>query len=1116
MSRSLGHRMLSRWNSHIRRTLASAVLLGLFAPSLMAQLPSAQLNSIFPAGGKAGTTVDVTITGGNLDDVDRLHFSHAAITAVRKTAEPGPFEKGPQPVLNTFVVTIGNAVPIGMYESRAIGKYGISNPRAFVVSDLPAEVVEIEPNNGLKDATELTLGSTVNGKANQAADVDYFKFTATAGQRVLVDCWAKRIDSRMDATVVVYDATGRELGGSRDASRRDPLVDFTVPANGEYFVKVYDVAYKGSNDYFYRLSVGTFPHIDFVFPPAGLAGSNGSYTIYGRNLPGGQPAGVSVDRRPLQKITANIALPAGAAAQNLDLATYVDSSGAFLDASQYRLKNAQGSSNPVAIGIATAPILTEKEPNNSPAQAQKVTMPCEYVGQFYPRGDRDWVTFDAKKDAVYALEVTSQRMGLSNDPTLVIQQVTTTEADEEQVKVLQTVNDFTATYGGNVFNSLTDDPITRFVVPADGTYRVLLRDNYSEIRTDPRLVYRLAIRAEQPDFRLVAAPATATAGLHLRKGGHGNLRVVAFRRDNFTGEIVVSATGLPSGVTCAPVTIGPSSTSAMLVLAAADNAAVATGFIQVVGKSKIGAAAVTRTARAGTGVWLAPRQNNVPRLSENARLARNIAFSVSTTELAPYSVKAGTNKVYEVSRAGVLKIPYTATRRGNFKAKIDMTPADFPANVTTPGNKFSINPNVAAGEFTLKIAPTAPVGTYTLFLKGLGVVSYSRNPEAAKAAAARKVVLDKIAVDTAAAAKTATAAKAVADKAATDTTTAVTNAITAKTAADKAAADAATAVKTATTAQVAATKAATDAAALLKTTTAAKVVADKAVVATTLLAKNSAAAATLAKAALAKNPADQALATANVNATKAAADATAKAKVATDAAAVAAKNVVDATAKAKTATDAKVAADKVVVDGTAKAKTATDGAATAAKALADAMTKAKAAAEAKVKADKIAEDAVALSKAAVAAKVQSDQRATATANAAKPKNVNVFGASTAVQIKIAPAPITMKATAPAAALKQGAKLELPVTVARLFGYAEAVTLSAAIPTGVGGLQIPNATIAKGQTASKLVITAAVNATPGTHTLTVRATARYNNQNLTVDEKVTFKIDKVDPPKTAAK
>ena len=68
------------------RSVSFVAFLG-FATSLFGQLPAARLDGIFPAGASPGATVEVTISGTNLDDVDRLVFSHEGITLTRKMAE---------------------------------------------------------------------------------------------------------------------------------------------------------------------------------------------------------------------------------------------------------------------------------------------------------------------------------------------------------------------------------------------------------------------------------------------------------------------------------------------------------------------------------------------------------------------------------------------------------------------------------------------------------------------------------------------------------------------------------------------------------------------------------------------------------------------------------------------------------------------------------------------------------------------------------------------------------------------------------------------------------------------------------------------------------------------
>ena len=387
-----------------------------------AQLPTTQLTTLFPPAGKSGSTVEVSLAGNNLEEVNQLVFSHPGITAAPKLAPDSTADKSRSPLSNRFVVTIAASVPPGLYDVRCIGKFGASNPRAFAVDTL-AERIEPDPAAAPSAAKELPLESATSA-ALHPERADFYRFAAKKGQRVLIDCWARRIDSQLEPALVLTDAAGHELAHAQTRSRRDPLLDFAVPADGSYCLKISDVLFRGGPTDFYRLTLSTRPQLDFALPPAGLPGSRGKYTIYGRNLPGGQPTDFrTFDGRPLERIEVEIQLPSGPAAQQLPEGRRLEPSQYLLDAYTYRLHVASGDSNPLNIFYATAPVVAERDPNDDPARAQKLSLPCEVFGQFYPRGDQDWYTFDAKKGEAYCIEVYSQRMGVPADPYLLVQRV---------------------------------------------------------------------------------------------------------------------------------------------------------------------------------------------------------------------------------------------------------------------------------------------------------------------------------------------------------------------------------------------------------------------------------------------------------------------------------------------------------------------------------------------------------------------------------------------------------------------------------------------------------------------------------------------------------------------
>ncbi|MBM4077323.1 MAG: hypothetical protein FJ267_16960, partial [Planctomycetes bacterium] len=291
----------------LRHAMTCIVLVLGMSSIATAQLPSTKLFSIFPAGGRVGSTVELTLTGGQeLEDIDRLMFTHPGITATQKTQMVGGKTL---PIANQFSVRISGEVPPGNYEVRTVGFFGVSNPRTFVVGIQP-ESLEAEPNNAKAQANATEMNQVINGRINGGTDVDWFKFSGKAGQRVLANCVARGLDSRLAATMELHDAAGKRLLLVRNTLvEKDALLDINLPADGDYFLKLYDFVFGGGEDYPYRLLLTTGPHIDFIVPPAGVPGTTNQYVVFGRNLPGGQPSGVTSKGRPLDQMKVTLSLP---------------------------------------------------------------------------------------------------------------------------------------------------------------------------------------------------------------------------------------------------------------------------------------------------------------------------------------------------------------------------------------------------------------------------------------------------------------------------------------------------------------------------------------------------------------------------------------------------------------------------------------------------------------------------------------------------------------------------------------------------------------------------------------------------------------------------------------
>jgi hypothetical protein len=570
---------------------AGALWLVFCASTAFAQLPQARLYSIFPCGGKAGTTFDLELTRSeDLDEADHLVFNHPGITAVPRTRDAAGRKES---IPNTFSVTIAPNVPSGVYELYAGGLFGLSNPRTFVVGS-QSEAREVEPNNDLDRANPLPLNAIVNGAIGSDTDVDVYRFEGKKGQRLVAFCRAADIDSRLEPVLELTDNGGRRLGYARQELRRDPLLDAVLPADATYFLKVHDLTYRGGPEYLYRLSAGSIPHIDFIMPPAGVAGSTVKYTLFGRNLPGGQPSEVKVDGRRLEKCEVEITLPA--VAPLAPAHTTLRSLDAGLGVVSYVAKTPFGESNPVLIALTRSTPILEHEPNDTPQTAQEMGAPGEFVGQFQAPGDTDYIKFRAHAGQVFYVEVFADRLGSQADPYLVVEQVERNGKGQETVTRMTAVDDENSNIAPAVFDTRSDDPSYRFQAPADGMYRIMLRDRSFESRGDPRLVYRLSIRPEEPDFQLVVLPqypkrgtipAVSTWALGLRKGDSRDVQILVIRKDGFREPIEVRAEGLPSGVTCRGSALAANAKTGELIFTAAEDAPESSALIHVFGTAKL-------------------------------------------------------------------------------------------------------------------------------------------------------------------------------------------------------------------------------------------------------------------------------------------------------------------------------------------------------------------------------------------------------------------------------------------------------------------------------------------------------------------------------------------------
>ncbi len=445
------------------------------------------------------------------------------------------------------------------------------------------------------------------------------------------------------------------------------------------------------------------------------------------------------------------------------------------------------------VGLVAAAETQETEPNNTQAQVQKIALPCDIAGSFFPAADVDTFEFTAAKGDVWWVEVASERLGRPTDPAILVQHVTGAGA-EEKLADLAEFTDIAPpmkpssngyAYDGPPYDGGSADIIGRLEIKEDGVHRLQISDLFGGTRNDSRNVYRLIVRKAAPDF------AVAAWGLHMElRNGDRNalskplalrggitvaLEVVAVRRDGFDGDIELVMEGLPEGVTAQGLKIAKGKTRGIMLLTADQNAPRSLANVTFYGKSTIGDVPATRPVHMAGFAWpIVDSWGEVP----SPRLVTGLPVSVTGSEFAPITIAASEKKVWEVKAGEKLTIPLVHTRRSEFSGAVLQLKTSGEGFENHP--RFDVSLTADTSEAILDTAALkTPPGDYLISFYGSAVAKYRYNPDSVPVAEmAHQKAVDEAAVAatelqklTDAATAAASETKVDADKAVADATT---------------------------------------------------------------------------------------------------------------------------------------------------------------------------------------------------------------------------------------------------------------------------------------------------------------------------------------------------------
>lgn len=667
---------LARWGWVLGAVGAAASCPG----SAWAQTRRPVVLTAFPAGVQRGQTAEVTVTGFTaLSDTYRVLVQGGGVTARVVAIEPGADGQAATQ-LRMQVTASPDAAP-GIREFRVANPQGVSNSGTLVVGDLP-ESIEIEPNDKAAQAQSIGAAGTVNGRLQADEDRDCYRFSARAGEAISFVLLAARLQERAhdgaalsDPVLTLRDREGKELATADDFYRADPMLAYRFDQAGEYVIEVRDARLQGAPGWLYRLTVARDPIVTGTFPCAVSHGQSSEL----------KPIGVNVEQlKPCSVLVPNSVL-----------------------SPTCPVRFAEGPGGTVEVPVTEWPETVESEGNDRFGQANPLPVPGGVSARVASPFDIDYFRIHAARAQAFRLEVEAARLASSLDPHLA-------------------VLDGHGTVLASSDEGSGRDPVLTWTAPAEGDYVVQVTDATSRGGEDYR--YHLTVRPAEPDFTLSLSEDRAQAG----PGGGAAWFVHATRSGGFSGEIQLSVSGLPAGMTADPARVPAGINDGVIVVSAAPNARPEAALVAVTGTGRVrgrgGEEVLVTREVAPLHAWYA---------GGGARILSPVATSAAAITDAPDVIVTPGIREVRVAPGQSVKIPVTLKRRDGFNGVVHLDLLDrhlkavfadpLPAGVTIDENqsKLVVSEKETQGWITLKAAANAlPVERLPLAVLGQVQVNY--------------------------------------------------------------------------------------------------------------------------------------------------------------------------------------------------------------------------------------------------------------------------------------------------------------------------------------------------------------------------------------------------------
>ena len=502
--------------------------------------------SLYPVGLERGAGATIEVRGRHLEGVYAVWFDvpgikarvekvqrdeAAALIPHTKTGKDEKEDQSPRQI--AFVqASLTPQMASGKHSLRLIGPGGISKALPFLVHPDRALTETGADHSSPQSAQPISVPLLLEGKLAKMGEVDYYSFDAAAGQELIFHGVSNSPtkSGSFDGLQFTLYAAGSSWFDPHRATRLafsdGPRLSYRFPKAGRYLLALSGYLGTGGPDFSYQLRIHSGPEthaeklndsiiddLDQTF--ARQLGPDRISRLWARTVFPAVP-------RPAEKQAAG----AGAGS--------VSPSGAAGRA-------AEGpTASPDEPSIACT-LYHDREPNETKAQAQEVTLPAVVDGVIQRPGDVDTFKFKVKSGEHLAIELETPAASLPEfNPRITV-------SDSKGQEVL--TNIWRRVGGDNNQWMKTLQPKAIYTVEKDDEYTLQIGDLVSYLYGGKTFRYRLVIRPQVPHVGKIEIKQEE---INVVAGQAAKLNLTVEQEEGYTGDIALSVENLPPGVQALP------------------------------------------------------------------------------------------------------------------------------------------------------------------------------------------------------------------------------------------------------------------------------------------------------------------------------------------------------------------------------------------------------------------------------------------------------------------------------------------------------------------------------------------------------------------------------------